>query len=283
MPEWLVEELIKEYSIGEVEDICIASNEKPKTTIRINKLKASRDEILKELEENKIEYEETELLEFIHIKNVKNIGELELFKKGFFTIQDIGAGKIGLMLSPKENETVLDACSAPGGKTTHLAEIMGNKGTIVACDIHEHRIKLVEDNANRLGIDIIETKLMDASVLQEEYIEKFDKILLDVPCMGIGVMKRKPDIKWQREKEDIEELTELQYKILDNCAKYLKTGGELVYSTCSILKSENENVVEKWLKSNSIYTLEETKRINPTKESDGFFMAKISKIEEIKQ
>lgn len=283
MPEWLVEELLKEYSLQNVEEICRHSNEKPKTTIRINSLKIEQEDFLKELRKRKIEYEQTEIPNFIHIKDVKNIGELDLFKQGFFTVQDIGAGEIGFMLLPEPDDIVLDACSAPGGKTTHLAELMKNKGKIIACDIYEHRIKLVEENANRLGITIIETLVKDAQVLEENYIEKFDRILLDVPCLGFGVMKRKPDIKWQRRMEDIEEITQVQFKILEKCANYLKVGGELVYSTCSILKSENEDIIEKWLKSVNVkkcreYKIEAQKKILPSKENDGFFISKIKRI-----
>ncbi len=150
MPEWLIKELLKEYSIKEVEQICKYSNEKPKTTIRINTLKIDETEFLQKLEEKNIEYEKSELKNFVYIKNVKNIGEHELFKKGFYTVQDIGAGKIGIILAPKPGDVVLDACSAPGGKTTHLAQIMENRGIIIANDIYEHRIKLVTKNAIRL-------------------------------------------------------------------------------------------------------------------------------------
>lgn len=286
MPEWLVEELLKEYSIQIVEEICKYSNEKPKTTIRINTLKINKKNFLEKLENNNIEYEQTELESFIHIKNLKNIGELELFKQGLFTVQDMGAGKISLMLLPNKNDLVLDACSAPGGKTTHLAELMENEGKIIACDIHEHRIKLVKQNADRLGINIIETELNDATKFIKEYEEKFDKILLDVPCLGIGVIKRKPDIKWQRNKEDIIEITKVQHEILNECSKYLRIGGELVYSTCSILKSENENVINNWLESNDDkgikniknYQRMEEEKILPDENTDGFFICKIKRI-----
>ena len=156
----------------------------------------------------------------------------------------MSAGQAAKILDPRPVEMVLDACSAPGGKTTYLAELMENKGKIKAWDIHEHRTKLVEQNANRLGINIIETQVKDATQYDKNLDEKFDKILLDVPCLGIGVIKRKPDIKWQRKPEDIEEITLIQRKILENCSKYLKKGGTLVYSTCSILKEENEEISE---------------------------------------
>lgn len=286
IPEWLVEELLKEYSLQTVEKICKYSNEKPKTTIRINTLKINKKDFLEELERNNIEYEETNLENFIHIKNVKNIGNLDMFNQGLFTVQDIGAGRISLMLSPNKNDLVLDACSAPGGKTTHLAELMQNEGEIVACDIHPHRIKLVKENAQRLGIHIIKTSLQDATNFVEKYEEKFDKLLLDVPCLGIGVIKRKPDIKWQRNIEDIGEITKIQLEILDKCSKYIKIGGKLVYSTCSILKSENENLVTKWLESKNEYGIQnkekyelvEQEKILPNENSDGFYICKIKRI-----
>lgn len=286
MPEWLVEELLKEYSLQTVEKICKYSNEKPKTTIRINTLKTTKEELLKKLEESNIEYEEGSIQNFIHIKNVKNIGDIELFKQGLFTVQDMGAGKISLMLLPNKNDIVLDACSAPGGKTTHLAELMENEGEIIASDIHPHRIKLVKENADRLGINIIRTQLNDATNFIKEYEEKFDKILLDVPCLGIGVIKRKPDIKWQRNIGNVEEITKIQYEILSKCSKYLKIGGELVYSTCSILKSENENLINKWLESKNEegiqnkekYKIVDEEKILPDENTDGFFICKIKRI-----
>ena len=286
MPIWLVEELLKEYSKEQVEDICKFSNEKPKTTIRINILKTTKERFLKQLEQKKIEYEETELTNYLHIKNVKNIGELDLFKEGFFTVQDIGSGKIGIMLETKEGENVLDLCSAPGGKTTELAEMMNNTGKIIACDVYNHRIKLVEENIKRLGINIIETYKQDATKLNYNFIDKFDKVLIDVPCLGFGVIKRKPDIKWQRKKEDIDEITKIQLQILQNSAQYLRIGGELVYSTCSILKDENENIIKKWLeiKQNEKcqiqmkYEIKSHQKILPDISTDGFFICKIKRI-----
>lgn len=190
------------------------------------------------------------------------------------------------MLAPKEGEMILDACSAPGGKTTELAEIMKNNGKIIACDVYKHRIKLVEENAKRLGINIIETYEQDATTLNEDFIQKFDKVLIDVPCLGFGVMKRKPDIKWQRKKEDIEEISKIQFEILKNSVKYLKIGGEIVYSTCSILKNENEDIIEKWMelvreeeiKTGIRYEIRNVEKILPNKNTDGFFICKIERI-----
>ena len=197
------------------------------------------------------------------------------------------------ILSPNPNELVLDACAAPGGKTTYMAELMDNKGKIIAGDIYEHRLNLIKQNAKRLGISIIETKILDATKYYKEYEAKFDKVLLDVPCLGIGVIKRKPDIKWQRKPEDLQEICKIQEIILENCSKYLKIGGELVYSTCSILEEENENIIKEFVKKNQNFEIKKVKSpikifekfvkkegyisIKPTEKNDGFFICKLVK------
>lgn len=282
MPKWIVEELVKGNGIKIAEQICKNSNLKPNITIRVNRLKIAKKELIQKLEQKGIECKEPENEEmntqdFLILSKVKNIENLQEFKDGFFTIQDLSAGQTAKILDPRPVEMVLDACSAPGGKTTYLAELMENKGKIKAWDIHEHRTKLVEQNANRLGINIIETQVKDATQYDKNLDEKFDKILLDVPCLGIGVIKRKPDIKWQRKPEDIEEITLIQRKILENCSKYLKKGGTLVYSTCSILKEENEEIVIKFLSENKQFEIDGKNMVNilPNKEKDGFFICKI--------
>ncbi len=295
MPMWIIEELLKQKDIKEVEEICKNSNLKPNTTIRINKLKTNKKELEEKLDERKIEYLEGSLEDFFVLKKVKNIENIDLFKEGFFTVQDEGAGLIVDVLAPREDEYILDACSSPGGKTTYIAEKMKNNGKIEAWDIHEHRVKLVQNVAKRLGINIIQAKTQDATEFNQDLVGKFDKILLDVPCLGLGVIKRKPDIKWKRKKEDIEEITKIQKAILDNCSKYLKKNGELVYSTCSILKEENEDIIEGFLKENSQFEFckeneknyenivifgEKDKYINiyPSNENDGFFICKLRKM-----
>ena len=269
MPEWIVKKLIEDNGLEKTKEICESSNLHPKVTIRINKLKNTKQELENSLKEKNIEFQETEYEDFLILERVKNLENMDLFKAGNFTIQDISAGLTAKVLEPKENENVLDACSAPGGKTTYMAELMNNKGNIEAWDIHEHRTKLV--------MDIITTNTKDATKYYKELNGKFDKILLDVPCLGIGVIKRKPDIKWQRKEEDIEEITKIQEKILENCSKYLKSGGELVYSTCSILKDENKNLVNEFLKNNSQFTKKYEKTIFTDKKQDGFFICKLHK------
>ena len=283
MPVWIIEKLLKEKDIDEVENICKNSNIRPKITVRINKLKTNKEEIKKILAKEKIEFKECELDDFLILEKVKNIENFDLIKNGYLTIQDKGAGLIALVLKPKENECVLDACSSPGGKTTYMAEMMHNKGEIVAWDIHEHRVNLVEKNAKRLDINIINTECKDATKYEEKYKERFDKILLDVPCLGLGVLKRKPDIKWQRKEEDINEITKIQKEILNSCSKYLKENGELVYSTCSILKDENEEIIKEFLEKNKKFEAIEISGKQPyiqlyqDKENDGFFICKLKK------
>ena len=280
MPVWIIEELMKNNTIEEVEEICKNLNLRPEIIIRINKLKTTKEEIMRKLEDANIEYREIpDMEDFLVLNKIKNIENLSLFKEGLFTVQDASAGLTAIVLNPQEDEKVLDACSAPGGKTTYIAELMHNKGKIEAWDIHEHRTKLVEKNAERLGIKIINTDVKNSAEYEEKYKEKFDRILLDVPCMGIGVIKRKPDIKWQRKKEDIEEISQLQSKILETCSKYLKRGGYLVYSTCSILKGENEDIVNDFIKNNSDFEIVKSGLFNikPDKEKDGFFICKLHK------
>lgn len=298
IPVWIVKELLKDRTIEQVEKVCNNLNKRPNLTIRINRLKTTKQELEEELEKRDILYQETELPDFLILKNAKNIENIDLFKNGFFTVQDMSAGLAALVLEPKKGEKVLDACSAPGGKTTYLAEIMENEGEILALELHLKRAKLVEENSKRLGVNIIRVEEQDATCYQEKWKEKFDKILLDVPCMGIGVIKRKPDIKWQRTPEDICTITEIQEKILNVCAKYLKNGGELVYSTCSILKEENEEQILKFVKKNEEFEIEKIElngkknsfqifqkyvnnggmlQIEPGIENDGFFIAKLIK------
>ena len=293
MPEWIVKELNNEFNAEKVNEICKNSNLKPKITIRVNNLKTTKNELKKSLKSKEIEVEDGILEDFLYLKNVKNITNLDEYKKGLFTMQDESAGLTALVLNPKEGESILDCCSAPGGKTTYIAELMNNNGNIKAWDLYKHRLDKVQENSKRLGIDIIKTEENDATVLKEEYIEKYDKILIDAPCLGLGVIKRKPDIKWQRKFEDIEEISKIQEKILNTCSKYLKRGGILVYSTCSIVKSENEKIIEKFLKSER-FELEEINNVNienlenkitkkgiiklyPSENMDGFFISKLIK------
>ena len=282
MPEWIVKKFCDEYGEEETANICQNLNLRPNISVRINRLKGKMD-----LGEKGI------LEDFRTITGTKNITKTKEYIEGNITIQDEAAGLSSFVLAPKEGEIVLDACSAPGGKTTYLAELMHNKGKIVAWDIYEERLKQVEQNAKRLGIDIIQTEVHDATKLKEEYVEKFDKILLDVPCLGLGVIRRKPDIKWDRQEEDIKEISDIQFNILKTCSKYLKKNGTLVYSTCSMLKEENDAIIEKFIKEEKFETVNIEEQIPnefskittkdmvqflPSQKHDGFFITMLKKI-----
>lgn len=300
IPIWILQKLSEELEIKEIEEIAKVSNLRPNISIRINKLKTTKESLIKKLEKSNINIKEGLLEDFLILKNVKNIEEIPEFKQGEFTIQDETAGLIAIALEPEKNDIILDACSSPGGKATYLAEMIEDEGKIEAWDIHEHRTKLVEKTAKRLGITNIQVNVNDATIYKEKYKEKFDKILLDVPCLGIGVLKRKPDIKWQKEEKDIEEIAKTQKEILQTCSQYLKKGGKLVYSTCSILKEENENIIEEFLKNNKKFEIEKINlqennkikdkeffkkyqkqdkyfKIYQNKHTDGFFICKLTK------
>lgn len=280
MPVWIVEELAKQNTISKVEEICEASNLKPQLCIRINTLKTDKQTLIRELEQENIKVKNGERENFLVLEGAKSIEGLKCFQDGKFTIQDEAAGLIPMILEPQSNEKVLDACSSPGGKTTYIAELMNNQGEIKAWDLHEHRVKLVNKAADRLGINIIKTEVKDATIYEEKFLNYFDKILLDVPCLGLGVLKRKPDIKWKRKKEDVEEISRIQKKILENCSKYLKIGGRIVYSTCSILKEENEEIIQNFVKNNKNFEIEKKLQIYQNEKTDGFFICKMRKNKE---
>ncbi len=267
-PLWLVDELLKDYDKKFVTEFLNANNMTPEITIRSNRLVNSRDELYKLLLLRKFDCRKGNLPDSIKVKKMTD------FKNKLYTVQDEAAQLACLKLNPQVGEEVLDACSAPGGKTTYLAEIMQNKGEIIAWDIHPHRVRLVEEAAQKLDISIIHAMVHDATVYMPNYKERFDKILLDVPCSGIGVIRKKPDIKWTRKPEDFEELTRTQEKILDACSEYLKHGGRMVYSTCTVFKRENEEQVERFLLTHSDFKLVEQVKLFPNvNDTDGFFIA----------
>ena len=302
MPKWIIEELkVEGLDNKKILEICKCSNIRPKISIRVNNLKTTKEELKEILNEEGIKSKDGLLKDFLVLEKANRLESLGSFKNGLFTVQDQVAGLTAKILNPKQNENVLDACSSPGGKTTYLAEIMKNMGNIEAWDIHEHRIKLVDENAKRLEIKIINTKVEDASIYKEGYKNRYDKILLYVPCLGIGVLRRKPDIKWQKKKEDIKEISDLQLNILNTCSKYLKEGGELVYSTCSIFRKENRDIIFKFLnkKENSNFKIEKINdcleekfflnyleddkflEVYQNEKTDGFFICKLVKSKNI--
>ena len=180
------------------------------------------------------------------------------------------------ILDPRENEFVIDCCAAPGGKTTHIAELMKNRGSIIAADIYETKIEHIRQNAARLGIKIIEPVLLDAREIGDKFPAQADKVLVDAPCSGLGVIRRKADIRWKKTPDEIAELPKLQREILESAANAVKTGGALVYSTCTIIRRENEDIVENFLAAHKNFALAEKKFLLPHVDgTDGFFVAKM--------
>jgi len=271
-PLWLVDELLKEYDKKFLTELLNSNNLKAPITIRANLIRTSREELIKLLKLKGVECEEGSLPHSIKLNKMND------FSNGLFVVQDEAAQMACLKLNPKPNENVLDACSSPGGKTTYLAGLMNNKGNIDAWDIHEHRVKLVKDVAKKLGIHIINAVCKDATKWDESFIQQYDKILLDVPCTGIGVIRKKPDIKWSRKPEDIDELSTIQQQILNTCSEYLKDGGKIVYSTCTIFNRENHLQIEKFLISHPDFKLlEEIKLFPNVNDTDGFYIAVLEK------
>ena len=183
------------------------------------------------------------------------------------------------MLAPQPGEFIIDCCAAPGGKATHIAEMMNNTGRVVAIDIYDHKIKQIKDNVARLGIKIIEPLLLDATTVGDKFNGVADRVLVDAPCSGLGVLRRKADLRWKKKPDELAALPKLQLKILKSAAKSVKVGGVLLYSTCTLEKAENIFVVNKFLQSNKQFKLESDKMLLPhVDHTDGFFIAKMKRI-----
>ena len=223
-----------------------------------------------------------------------DIEKLDLYKNGLIYIQDLGSMLVSRILDPNEGDFVIDICSAPGGKTTHMAELMDNKGKILARDIYDHKINLVRKNAKRLGVNIITSEKFNGQQLDKKLIETADKVLIDAPCSGLGIIRRKPEIKYSKNTHDLKSLNRIQSQILSNASKYVKKGGELVYSTCTIDPNENHKIIKDFLKLNPMYELVDIntlyRAIIPGEHktnmiqlfphihgTDGFFIAKLTK------
>ncbi|MTI47723.1 16S rRNA (cytosine(967)-C(5))-methyltransferase RsmB [Sporosalibacterium faouarense] len=255
-PKWMINRWIKEFGVDFTEELCNANNKKPKLNIRANTLKTSKENLIEKLKEKGFDaYECTMAKDGIIVENPVRITEIEEFKEGHFQIQDESSMLVAQIMNPREDSLVIDVASAPGGKATHIAEKMNNKGKIIARDVYDHKIKLIEGNADRLGLDIIEAENYNALNVDEKLVGKADYCLVDAPCSGLGLIRRKPDIKWKKEEDDIEKITSLQYKILENACKYLKREGVLIYSTCTIERDENINLIRKFLKDHDNFSL----------------------------
>jgi 16S rRNA (cytosine967-C5)-methyltransferase len=296
-PLWLVQRWIEELGVEETVKICAANNRIPALTLRTNTLKIRREDLIEKLREKGLKPTPTSFSgDGILLKNGPPTSELPFLKEGLFVIQDEASQLITHILDPKPGEKVLDACAAPGGKTTHIAQKMENLGEIYAFDLRQEKLKQIEEGCKRQGIKIVRTTIGDAvDNLAVPGEIKFDRVLADVPCSGFGTLRRNPDLKWRREKEDLKRLSQLQRSILNNLSGYVSGGGALVYSTCTVFHEENEDVVETFLSENRAFKLDSLLEVLPEKchffikrgyfktfppadDLDGFFAARLRKI-----
>lgn len=297
-PEWLVRRWIAQYGEEKTADMCMANNKAPKISIRNNILKHDREELIKKLLAEGVQAEASVLApQGIIITGGGNMALTKEYANGDYSIQDESSMLVAELVNPQEGMTVLDCCAAPGGKTTHLAEKMNNKGVVKAFDLYEHKEQLIKEQANRLQLTSVETAVADARTLGERFnLETFDRILLDAPCSGLGVIRRKPDLKWMKKEQDIDEIRKIQQELLDAVSGLLKPGGILVYSTCTVEIAENEEQVSRFLNEHPDFipvldpmpgwppelNVQLTNRgmvqIFPQDyQSDGFFMARLRK------
>ena len=215
-------------------------------------------------------------LEGIICKGHSALDDFQALRAGLCQVQDESSMTAARILNPAVGDFVIDCCAAPGGKATHLAELMKNRGRIIAADIHDKKLKHIRQNADRLGITIIEPLALDARKIGDKFPAQADKVLVDAPCSGLGVLRRKADLRWKKNPDEIKTLPALQLKILSSAAKTLKPGGTLLYSTCTIIRRENQAVVEEFLNANENFQLVEMKTLLPhVTNTDGFFYAKL--------
>tara|TARA_Y100001933_G_scaffold113654_1_gene113687 strand:- start:78 stop:1394 length:1317 start_codon:yes stop_codon:yes gene_type:complete len=283
LPIWLINEMIDWYGIIETKKIAMAFNKKPKIDLRVNTLKTPMRECLDIFQKNNIDVVPISKLEngLMLKSKPRSVRKLPGYSEGKWLIQDRSSQWVAPLLKPKKGEKILDACAAPGTKTTHLAELIKDQGQILAIDRSDVRLNLLKENLERLEIKSVKALKIDATKLidiKPEYINYFDKILIDAPCSGIGTLARNPDARWRITKQSIDKLINIQQKLLETIVPLLNKNGLLVYSTCTICPSENNLLIEKFLKKNNQLELVFEKQILPNKDDlgDGFYAAIIS-------
>ncbi|TYO97374.1 16S rRNA (cytosine(967)-C(5))-methyltransferase RsmB [Desulfallas thermosapovorans] len=296
-PAWLVRKWLDDFGFEETEALCVANNQPAPNTVRVNTLKTSATELMERLKTLGVEAQRGRYAaDCLHLHGFVSLGSLAPFQEGQLQAQDESSILVGQALRPLPGARVLDVASAPGGKATHLAQLMQNRGEIKALDVHRHKIKLIEENCRRLGVQIVQPVLADARQIPEEYRGWADYVLVDAPCSGLGVLRRRPDARWRKDEEQINSLTELQAQILESAAAALKPGGVLVYSTCTITREENLEQVERFLLKHPGYRPESLVEFLPASLDhgktmsrgylqilphvhglDGFFMARLRK------
>ena len=297
-PQWMVERFVRQYGMADTEKLLQYYNQPAPLWIRTNTLKISREALKTQLEQEGLVVSESRYTpEGLQIHSAVNLHQLKAFQQGLFTVQDESSMLVALAAEPDKDMRILDVCSAPGGKSTHMAQLMKNTGSIYACDIHKHRLELIEENCKRLGITNIKTVEQDGTVLTRRWQEPFDVIVCDVPCSGLGVLGRRADARWSKESEDIAGLCGIQKRILEEAAQLVVPGGTLIYSTCTITPEENQDMVEQFLARHPEYEADDTITdcwLNMDKETngyvqflpfaddmDGFFIARMVRKEDV--
>ena len=275
---WLVELWLESYGLAETERLLAASGERPVLSLRVNLKKTGRQELMGLLRQDGFEVEAGSLSDRVILVKGKGTGILDhhLYKEGWFSVQDQASVAAADMVHPLPGNLVADVCAAPGGKTLAMAEAMEDTGEVYAFDIYEYKLKLIQAQAERLGLQSIRTGRQDARQVFEPLREKADCVLADVPCSGLGVIRRKPEIKLKdADQMDFEELVHRQEEILHAASAYVKQGGILVYSTCTINPSENERQIHRFLERHREFSLAEMRQLLPEWENDGFYICKL--------
>ncbi len=249
-PRWIARMWIEELGFEKAEAVCAADNADPRLSLRTNLPKVRREHLAEKLGSRGIEVEEGSMTpECLLVKGTGSLSEMTEFRSGLFSVQDQGAQLVGRLLAPAPAMRVLDVCAAPGGKANHLAELMRNEGSVLALDLNPGRLDMVRQSALRLGNGIVETLAIDATGARAGVKGVFDRVLVDAPCSGLGTLSRKPDARWRRQPEDIDNLSGLQRELLSQAAAMVRRGGTLMYSTCTISRRENEDVIASFLES----------------------------------
>ena len=275
---WIIELWLEEFSMEEVEELLKAGNATPPMTIRLNWLRVMKKDLIRNLEERGFEVEEGKVAQnALHVKG-GNLLESEMYKLGMFTPQDESSMLVAQKLNPRHGDLVMDVCAAPGGKATAIAERMNNTGRIIASDVYLRKLDLIDKEVKRLGITNVETRSWDATRIDSKMIGEADAVLVDAPCSGLGVVRRKPEIKYKKMDSEMKTLPIKQLAILEASSNYVKKGGTLLYSTCTINHNENDDVVDTFLRKHGNF--EETERLQllPSKDgTDGFFICVMKK------
>jgi len=269
-PEWMVKRWIKRWDEEETISLCEFNNKNPKLSLRVNSLKAKTKEVLKLLAAQNYPATRSPYIEnFLLAEKLPELSQFEPFQHGLFSIQDVSAGLACKLLDPQPEDTILDLCSAPGGKATFIAELTGGGASIIAVDRNYSRLKLVRQNCTRLELNSIFPVQADGIRFN---CKNINKIILDAPCSGLGVLAKRVDLRWKRTTEQIQELSQLQRKLIYNTANLLNPGGVLVYCTCTIEPEENERIIEQFLAENKNFEIQPASEFVPkeTTDSNGF-------------